>query len=260
MIVGFTAALLIGLSLGIIGGGGSILTVPVLVYLFHVNAIEATVYSLFIVGVTSSIGAFSAAKKQRVDFQKVIYFGLPSVVGVYLARYFLLPLLPAEIPLLFNVSIRKEKLMMFSFALLMLFAAYHMLRPQKAESTAQKTNVSQLLFQGLGIGMITGFIGAGGGFLIIPVLVGMLKLPMKKAIGTSLVIISINSLFGFLAGMGQVETLNWIFLLQFSGLAIIGILIGGRLSNNVDGARLKPAFGWFILCVGIAIVGLEIWR
>jgi hypothetical protein len=150
--------------------------------------------------------------------------------------------------------------LMLVFAVLMLVASCKMIKKDKRPilQNNQKFNYSFVIFQGLMVGVITGFVGAGGGFLIIPALVGLLKTPMKKAIGTSLLIISINSAFGFLTSYEHFGEINWNFLMIISALAILGILIGARLSKNIDGKKLKPAFGWFVLVMGIFVIVKEV--
>lgn len=258
-IAGFLASILIGISLGLIGGGGSILTVPVLVYLFQVNAVLATTYSLFVVGATSLVGSTSYFKNNLIDLKTVVTFGLPSIVGVYLSRYFILPQIPNTLFEIGDFLVSKSMFLMLVFAVLMLVASFKMIKKDKHKilRTNQKYNYPLVIFQGLMVGVITGFVGAGGGFLIIPALVGLLKMPMKKAIGTSLLIIAINSVFGFLVSYEHFGEINWMFLMIISGLAILGIIIGARLSKNIDGKKLKPAFGWFVLMMGIFVIVKE---
>lgn len=256
-IVGYIASIFIGISLGLIGGGGSILTVPVLVYLFKIDAVAATAYSLFIVGATSIVGSVSYFKKQLVDFKTVLILGIPSIISVFLTRWYILPAIPHTIFSINGWLITKEILLMILFALLMIFASYSMIKKDKSSdhlaSQAKGLNYPSLFFQGISIGFITGLIGAGGGFLIIPVLVNILKLPMKMAVGTSLVIISINSSVGFLFSISHFDV-EWIFAIKIASLAVVGILIGSNLSTKINGEKLKPAFGWFVLIMGIYII------
>ncbi|QIG89527.1 sulfite exporter TauE/SafE family protein [Chryseobacterium sp. POL2] len=258
-IAGFLASILIGISLGLIGGGGSILTVPVLVYLFHVDAVLATTYSLFVVGATSFVGSTTYFKNKLIDFKTVFAFGIPSIIGVYISRQQILPHIP---DVLFNIGgfeVTKSNFLMLVFAVLMLMAAFKMIKKDtKPNNTShQNYNYPLVVFQGFLVGIITGFVGAGGGFLIIPALVSLLKTPMKKAIGTSLLIIAINSAFGFVTSYAHFGEVNWKFLLSITTMAIIGILIGSRLSRNIDGKKLKPAFGWFVLVMGIFVIVKE---
>ncbi len=256
-IVGYFAALLIGTSLGLIGGGGSILTVPVLVYLFGMDEILAIAYSLFIVGTTSIAGSVAYLKKGWIDIKTAILFGIPSVIAVFFTRIYILPVIPEEVFQLSNFTITKPVLLMLLFAILMIIASYSMIKKEKPVKEEQSNKKHAYYFlipaEGLFTGTLTGLIGAGGGFLIIPVLVNLLKLPIKTAIGTSLLIISISSLTGFLLSISQ-HAIQWPFLLKITSIAIIGILIGNYISTKIEGKKLKPAFGWFILVMGIYIL------
>lgn len=259
-IAGYSASIFIGISLGLIGGGGSILTVPVLVYLFSLDAVLATAYSLFIVGSTSVVGSFSYFKKGLVNIKTAIVFGIPSIAAIFLTREYLLPAIPQDVFTIGSYTITKNMLLMLLFAILMIAASYSMIRKDgQANDGAthkQQFNYFQILLQGIFIGVVTGLIGAGGGFLIIPALVNLLKLPMKTAVGTSLVIISINSLMGFLFSLSH-TSVQWGFLLSIASIAIIGILIGSYLSTKIKATKLKPAFGWFVLVMGIYIIVKE---
>ncbi|KAA2220480.1 sulfite exporter TauE/SafE family protein [Chryseobacterium sediminis] len=260
-IIGYTAAILIGVSLGLIGGGGSILTVPVLVYLFGIDAFLATEYSLFIVGVSSLVGSVSYFKKGLVNFKMALIFGIPSVMSIFLTRIYLLPLIPQEVLRIENFTMTKNIFLLLIFAGLMILASYKMIRgkiPEELlESTTNKKHVLQAAGQGSIVGVLTGLVGAGGGFMIIPALVNLLKIPMKVAIGTSLVIISFNSLIGFMSSENHVK-IEWQLLISITAIAVAGIVIGSQLSKKIDGKKLKPAFGWFILIMGIYIVIKEI--
>ncbi len=253
-IPGYFAAILIGISLGLIGGGGSVLTVPVLVYLFRVNAVLATTYSLFVVGAASALGSFSYFKKGLVQLRSVLLFGLPSIAAVFLARSFLLPAIPATLFTVGGFTLTKDILLLLLFAVLMLVAARSMIRQRElvGENDAP-LRPSLVVGEGLLVGALTGLVGAGGGFLIIPVLVNVLKMPMKTAIGTSLVIITLNSLSGFVFSLAG-SHIQWQFLLSITAVAMIGILIGSRLSNYLEGQRLRPVFGWFVLLMGVFII------
>lgn len=257
-IAGYIASIVIGVSLGLIGGGGSILTVPVLVYLFSVDAVLATAYSLFIVGLTSLVGSVAYFRKGLVNMKTAVVFGIPSIAAVFLTRAFIVPAIPKEVFSVGDFVVTKSLLMLLLFAVLMIAASYSMIRKDKKknegeEPKEQKFNYPMILAEGLVVGVMTGLVGAGGGFLIIPALVLLSKLPMKEAVGTSLVIIAAKSLIGFFGESGD-TAINWIFLLKVSAFAIAGIFAGSMLSKRIDGARLKPAFGWFVLVMGIYII------
>ncbi len=256
-IVGLIASIFIGISLGLIGGGGSILTVPVLVYLFHINPVVATAYSLFIVGTTSIVGSVSYFQKGLVNIKTAIVFGIPSIVAVYITRAYIVPAIPTEVFRIGEFIVTKSILLMLLFALLMVFASYSMIKKNKKtnakKSEKQQFNYPLILVEGTIVGILTGLVGAGGGFLIIPALVVLSKLPMKEAVGTSLVIIAAKSLIGFFGESGE-TIIDWWFLIKVTAFAIVGIFIGMALSKKINGAKLKPAFGWFVLVMGIYII------
>jgi len=262
-ILGYFASILIGISLGMIGSGGSILTVPVLVYLMNVNPLLATTSSLFIVGTSSLAGAIRAYSKKQVDFRAVTEFGIPSIFSIFVTRHYLLPALPENIITIGNFILSKNIFLMLLFALLMLAASINMIRnhdPEPENVIADKDRnqkIVHLVLLGIFIGLVTGLLGAGGGFVIIPSLVLFLKLPMKTAIGTSLLLIAINSLFGFLFSLKQFEY-DWTILLLFTILSIAGIFIGSRLADKIPATSLKKGFGWFILVMGIGIIIKEL--
>lgn len=257
--LGYIASIGIGISLGLIGGGGSILTVPVLVYLFQIDPLLATSYSLFIVGSTSAVGAVPYFRNNLVDFQTALYFGLHSIITVFLTRLYIIEAIPNHLFQIGSFEITKNMGIMLLFAILMLFAALKMIKGNQVDESKKisQRSVLPLVFQGAAVGFISGLVGAGGGFLIIPALIIFNQMPMKKAVGTSLLIIAANSLFGFI-GKLDFHLINWTFLLTLSGIAITGILIGSKLSQKIDGKKLKPAFGWFVLLMGIVVIIQEI--
>lgn len=261
-VIGYFASLVIGISLGLIGGGGSILTVPVLVYLFGVNPVLATAYSLFIVGASSLVGAIPKYKQGLVNLKTAIIFGIPAIAAVYATRKFIVPAIPKEVFTLGDFVATKSILMMVLFAILMVFASISMIRTKKQVEikdldVEQKFNYPMILIEGLVVGLLTGLVGAGGGFLIIPALVLFSKLPMKQAVGTSLLIIAAKSLIGFTGDLSN-YTMDWKLLLTITGLAIVGIFIGDALSKKIDGNKLKKGFGWFVLIMGIYIIIKEL--
>jgi uncharacterized protein len=258
-IIGYLASLIIGISLGLIGGGGSILTVPVLVYLMGVEPVLATAYSLFIVGSTSLVGALPKYKQGLVNLKTAIIFGAPSILAVFATRKYIIPLIPNEVFTIGDFVVTKSILMMVLFAILMVFASISMIRTQKKPEEngdgvgEQKFNYPLILVEGAIVGILTGLVGAGGGFLIIPALVLLSKLPMKQAVGTSLLIIAAKSLIGFTGDLSH-TTMDWKLLLTVTSLAIVGIFIGDKLSKKIDGDSLKKGFGWFVLVMGIYII------
>jgi uncharacterized protein len=259
-IAGYIASVFIGISLGLIGSGGSVLTVPVLVYLFAVDAVSATSYSLFIVGLTAAVGSVAYFRKGLVNIKTALIFGAPSIAAVFLTRAYLVPAIPKEVFFIGTFVVSKSMLLMLLFAVLMIAASYSMIKKDKKhtgeESAVQTFNYPMILIEGSVVGLITGLVGAGGGFLIIPALVLLSKLHMKEAVGTSLVIIAAKSLIGFF-GESSETTINWSLIAMVSVFACVGIYIGLLLSKRIDGAKLKPVFGWFVLIMGIYIIAKE---
>ncbi|MCC1484454.1 sulfite exporter TauE/SafE family protein [Winogradskyella immobilis] len=259
-ILGYFGAVIAGLVLGLIGGGGSILSVPILVYLFGLNPLVATAYSLFVVGVTSAIGAFQNFKKGFIDLKTAIIFAIPAFIAVYLTRRFLVPIIPDVVFSIGNFKVTNTIFIMLLFAIVMLLASLSMIRGRKDNNnTVSKVtyNFPLIALEGILVGLLTGLVGAGGGFLIIPALVLLAKLPMKKAIGTSLFIIAIKSLIGFLGDLNNID-IDWVFLLSFTALSIIGIILGVYLSRYISGKKLKKGFGYFILVMAFYIICKEL--
>ena len=254
-LVGYILAVFIGVSLGLIGSGGSILTVPLLVYLFHISPVLATTYSLAIVGLSSIAGVISRIKQKLVDFKTIFFFGIPSIIGVFSSRKFLLPALPEQIYQGTHMMLTKSHFIMLFFATLMLVAAISMItgKNNKEQAAAIPVYGGGLLLVGFLEGSLTGIVGAGGGFLIIPALVLLAKLPMKRAIATSLVIISIKSLVGFTGDLWHV-TIDGSFLFKIIILATLGIIIGNYINKKMEGAKLKKGFGFFVLIMSLVIM------
>lgn len=260
-VFGYISAFAIGISLGIIGGGGSILAVPVLAYLFSIEEKAATAYSLFIVGASALVGGLKQHRKGFVDWRTAIVFGIPSIVGVSLVRYFVIPALPELFFTLGDFEFTRRMGMFGFFAILMIPAAFSMLKGNKKivlnEPLKITYNYPLIILEGLLVGGITGLIGAGGGFLIIPALVILAKVDMKVAVGTSLIIIAFKSLLGFLLGDALTMTIDWEFLMLFTGLSFVGIFIGSYISNFINGEKLKKAFGYFIFVMAFFIFYME---
>ncbi len=258
--IGYFGALLVGVILGLIGGGGSILTLPILVYGMALNPIIASAYSLFVVGVSSLIGALKNIQKGLVDFRIALVFSMPAFIAVYSTRKYLIPAIPDKLFIVFDIEITKDIAIMVFFGLIMVFTSIAMLRKKvivNKQSSKVSFNYLLITIEGIIVGVITGIIGAGGGFLIIPALVLMAKLPMKNAIATSLLIIAIKSLIGFI---GDIENLDidWVFLLSFTSFSIAGIFIGMYINNFIEGEKLKKGFGWLVLTIAIFILIKEL--
>jgi len=268
-ILGYLASAIIGISLGLIGGGGSILTVPVLVYLLHVDTVLATAYSLFIVGTTSLVGVIPKYRQGLVSIRTAAIFGIPSIASVYATRKFLVPAIPDSLFQIGGLEITKAIFIMVLFAVLMVVASITMIREKRKKDengnnipvndtvATLQFNYPVIIIEGIVVGVLTGMVGAGGGFLIIPALVLLTKLPMKTAVGTSLLIIAAKSLIGFTGDLGH-YAIDWKMLLIVTAIAVIGIFIGSSLSKKIDGTKLKKSFGWFVLVMGFYILVKEI--
>jgi uncharacterized protein len=260
IVAGYVAAVFIGLVLGLIGAGGAVLAVPVLVYLFGIDPMLATAYSLFIVGVTSSIGAAIRYKLIIMHLRIAMLFAVPSLTTIFLTRMYVIPAIP---PVIFEVGgfqLTKGAMLLSIFAIVMFFSAFSMIRNEQPEEEAGPTVITNyfiLVLRNAAIGVLFGLVGAGGGFLIVPALVIVMKLPMKHAIGTSLFIVSINTLLGFLGDVAN-QAIDWQFLAGFCGISVAGMLFGSFLGKKIDGKHLKKGFGWFVLTMAVLIFAKEI--
>lgn len=259
-IIGYVAAVIAGLVIGLAGGGGSILTVPIFVYLFQIEPVLATTYSLFTVGTMSLVGSIGYSLKKQVDFTVTAAFAIPSFVSVYLTRRWLVPAIPDPFLRIGTYELPKSTAILYFFAFVMVMAAQAMIRhrqPRRAERRFKQPKLGLLALDGLAVGTLTGTIGAGGGFLIVPMLVLLAGLPMRMAVGTSVMIIAVNSFIGFLGDLHRPD-LDWPFLVRFSAFSIGGIFIGMYLSRFISTVQLKKGFGWFVLAIAIYIIGNEV--
>lgn len=252
-IFGYAAAICIGLILGLLGGGGSILSIPILVYLFHIEPVQASAYSLFIVGITSLVGAIPKYKDHLVNIRTGLLFGIPSILSIFITRKWIVASLPEVILQVESYVLSKRIFLLGLFAVLMILASISMIRNKKEPVQKQQYRSFLLIVEGTLIGLLTGLIGAGGGFLIIPALVLLTGLPFKTAVGTSLFIIAINSLSGFLGDVLN-YSMDWFFLISITALAVVGIFIGNHFAHKISTIRLRKSFGWFVLVTGIYIL------
>ncbi|TAF77936.1 MAG: sulfite exporter TauE/SafE family protein [Bacteroidetes bacterium] len=260
-IAGFICAFIIGFLLALLGGGGSILTVPVLVYVFNIEPTLATAYSLFVVCVSSLVGCCSYIKDKQANIKTALFFSFPSFLMVFLMRKYIVPAIPNEILSFNSFELTKNILIMTVFAILIIVASISMIKQQKKvteniQSIQKRLHYPVIFLEGIVVGCLTGFVGVGGGFLIIPVLTLFVRMPMKMAVGTSLLIIFINSFFGFV-GEITIQQMDWNFLLIFTSICCLGVLIGILASKKIDNVKLKPAFGWFLLILGMFILSKE---
>lgn len=258
--LGYLGAVLIGVTLGLIGGGGSIITVPLLVYVMSLNPVTATAYSLFVVGTSSLVGSVKNIRKKQVDFKAAVAFAVPALVMVFVTRKFIVPAIPEAFFTIGSFTLTKHLFIMLFFAVIMILASASMIRNfnfKEEGDVDRQFNPVVIIAQAIALGLVTGIVGAGGGFLIVPALVLLVHVPMKRAVATSLLIIAVNSLIGFL---GDLETtvIHWGFLLTFTACSIGGIFLGIYLNKFVNGQKLKKGFGWFILIMGVYIVTREL--
>jgi len=296
MIWGVALAVVVGTVMGLMGAGGSILTVPILVYVVGVDAVTATAYSLFVVGVTSVVGAASYWRRGSVHVRAAVAFSIPSLLVVFGTRLWLVPAIPRQLGTVAGVEVSKDLFILVLFAVIMGLSALSMIvrpryavhvigadgggsdgaapapRPTTAAPVAAargggrpassqppvKVSVPLIALEGAVIGVLTGVVGAGGGFAIVPALAVLARLPMRVAVGTSLTIIAAKSLFGFLGDVAVESSFDWGLLLAFTGLAVVGILLGSRLGRLVPGTRLRPTFGWFVLLAAAGILVREL--
>ena len=258
-ILGYILSLLIGVSLGLIGSGGSILAVPILVYFFGVTPENATTHSLFIVGITSVIASYKHHRLGNLKIKEAVVFGIPSVIVLLLTRKFLLPAIPEIVFQTDAFTFSKHTLIMMVFSVLMIIAALSMVQKKSVPKTGSASSL-RLIFIGLAVGLVTGFLGAGGGFLIVPALLFYARLNLKNAIATSVFIITVNSLIGFLGDLINKVQFDKMLLAEVSTMAIAGMFAGLALSKKIDGKKLKPVFGWFVLTMGVFIILKEVFH
>ena len=242
--------------MGLLGGGGSILTVPVLVYLFSVRPTLATGYSLFVVGSTALVGAANAARNGLVEFRTAAVFVVPSFVSVFLVRRFLIPAIPEHLA----AGLTKDRATMLFFSAILLVVAAMMFRKNREKASPPEPSLGadvRLAAIGAGVGLLAGLVGAGGGFLIVPALALLAGLDMKRAVGTSLAIISVQSLIGFVGELLPNPQIDWSFLLTVTGLAVAGVFVGDAVGRRIESSRLKPAFATFILVMALVLLAKE---
>lgn len=241
--MGWLATLFMGFVLGLLGGGGGILTVPILVGFFGLSATAATGSSLFVVGLTGTIGAAQGIIKKQSEVGPAIMLAIPSMIGALLSRRFLVPAIPDHI-----LGLTKDQVLLGAFAILMVIVGVRMLMKKK-EGVEPKHNPALVVAYGLMIGVLSGTLGAGGGFLILPVLTLLLGVEMEKAIPTSLLVICIQSLGGFLGEIGK--PINWSLLVSVAGVAFVGMVLGLLLRERAPRKTLQLAFAYMVFAVAI---------
>ena len=259
LIWGYTLAVVMGFTLGLFGGGGSILSVHIFVYVIGINPVLSTAYSLFVVGLSALVGSVKKHFDKHIAYKVGILFALPSIATVYATRRFVVSNIPDELGQLGSLVITKDLAIMIFFAVVMLVAAASMIRGRKeSKKIVEKMNIPLIILEGVVVGFITGLVGAGGGFLIVPALVLLVGLPMNQAVATSLVVIALKSLIGFTGDLGSGQLIDWTFLISFSAFSMLGMGLGLYFTKKIDATKLKKAFGWFVLVMAVFIFGLEL--
>jgi uncharacterized protein len=243
---------LTGVSFGLIGAGGAILMVPILVYLLGQSSESATGYALPISVLVSSVGTILALKQKQVHLRRAVEFGIPTALVTFSVRRFLLPLVPEII-----AGIPRKNALMLAFAMILMLAAWAMIRGQKFQPSEKPHPMVGLLL-GIGVGFIGGIFGVGGGFMIVPILVLFFGLPMRDAVGTSLCAVVMITSFGFAAETLNHPNLPWVFLAGLMATAATGMVIGSSLRQRIDGSKLKLGFGYFVFLIGLMVIGLEL--
>jgi len=255
--LGYFALIGIGLILSLTGAGGSLLSLPILIYLFSLDVVTASSYSLFIVGTTSLIGAWLEHKRQQVDVRSGIVFGICSVIAIFATRRWIIPSIPDEILLSDSLTVTKRVLMLGIFALLAISSSVIiLLKHTWTPSHGVGNRLKFLIPAGIATGIVVGLAGVGGGFLILPSLLLFARLPFKPAVGTTLLIIGFNSMLGFLGDVINYP-INWLFLLLITGFAIVGMLLGHLYSTKIPLHYLRLAFAWIVLTIAVAMMVTE---
>ena len=259
-IIGYFGAFLTGVVIGLFGGGGSILAVPIFVYLFKLNPILATSYSMFVVGFSATIGTIINIKKKLIEYNTAIIFIIPALISVFLTRRFVIPNLPDVIASLGSFVFTKDMGLMLLFSFIILLSAFFMMKKSRtkiASNLKRDINYSLLVLIGLGVGLLTGLVGAGGGFIIVPALVLFARLEIKQAVATSLIIITFNSLIGFTTDLTFLN-IDWYFLISFTMFSVSGIFLGTHLSTLVKESTLKTNFARFMVLMALVIIFKEV--
>ena len=258
-IVGFFGAFLTGIVIGLFGGGGSILAVPIFVYFFKLNPVLATSYSMFVVGSSAAVGTIININKKLIAYKTAVIFTLPALVSVYMTRRFLIPNIPDILFSFKNFDITKKMVLMLLFSLVIIISSIPMMKQPITEpnTTTSEKNYGLLIVIGLAVGVLTGLIGAGGGFIIVPALVLFARITIKQAVATSLIIIAFNSLVGFCSDLSLLK-IEWDFLILFTALSILGILIGTYISSFVRESTLKTNFARFMIIMAAIIIFKEL--
>ncbi|MFN0276316.1 MAG: sulfite exporter TauE/SafE family protein [Chitinophagales bacterium] len=261
-LIGYICAVIVGVSLGVLGAGGSILTIPILIYLFKIDPLHATTYAFFIVGTTALVGAIENIRKGNVQIMPAIYFAITGSIVIYIIRNYVLHNIPDVLFSVYNIIITKDIFILLFFAVVMAIAGISMILQSRRNVSGEKTlshvSVPKLIALGFLVGVIVAFAGVGGGFLITPALTLFAGQNIKKAIGTSLCIISLNSFTGFFSSFHLHDGTDWGFLFLFVLLTGAGVFAGMYITRRIDSMKMKRIFGWFVLAMSVFILAKEL--
>ena len=259
-ITGFVLAFFIGMLMGLIGAGGSILTSALLIYIFGISPILSVSYTMITVCIISLAGSIQYYKRGLVDLKTGLIVGIPALITVYIMRKFVMPAIPKIIFRYHHFIFTKSLLITLIFAVLMIVISYSMIYSPKQVLEKKEEPVNPLVLYALGIAVaiLTGFAGVGGGFIILPALVFFANMDVKKAVGTSLFIITINTTVGFLGDFSTGLSYNWNFLLKYIGITLAGMILSNQFSKKTNGSVLKKIFGLAILIIGCWIIVEEL--
>jgi uncharacterized protein len=263
-IIAYILSLFVGITLGLVGAGGSILTLPILVFVVGIEPQYATIYSSFVVGITSLVGTVRNILKKQLHLLSAFVFFIPSLLMMLLVKRYIMPEIPDELYEFESIILTKDIALMIFFAIIMMLASVNMIRGNQFSADNQDIkdinfNYKSISLQGAIVGILTALLGVGGGFLIVPALVTYAKLPIRLTIGTSLLIITFNSLSAFLFDFLEIEyALDWQFLIIFTIISVIGFFVGIWLSKFIKAGQLKKGFGYFILFMAFYTLAKQI--
>jgi uncharacterized membrane protein YfcA len=260
LVLGYAGAVVTGLVLGLLGGGGALLSIPVLVYFFHMDATVATGYSLFLVAIAATSGTVQNIRNKNIDGKAFLFYGIPSVTTVYIFRRFIIHQLPDIIFSTGSFSLTKDHLILFILSFVMFGVGFKMINATDEAVDGGPLHAKHyvlLVLYAIAVGCFIGLVGAGGGFLMTPALIYFAGLDMKRAIGTSILLVGVNSFIGFLGDIHSSLQMDWRFLILFSLFSVTGVLAGTYFSHRIDNRKLKISFGWFVLLLGVYIAGRE---
>lgn len=250
---------MVGVVLGLLGAGGSILAIPILRYGVGLDTVTATAYSMFVVGMTALAGSARFIREKKINYRAVLIFSIISIPFVWLTRQYFIYLIPEKIFEISGLAVGRNLIIMTIFGAAMIAASVSMIKGSIPEETYHEEAVPyiKLVITSVILGLFTGLVGAGGGFMIVPALVLILKIPVKEAIGTSLMIIAVTTLIGFTGNIGKIG-IDWGFLIPFALIMVAGTFPGLYLNKKLPSQKIKPVFGWFLLVMGVYTLIKEI--